>query len=450
MNATAVPPQLKAETPRAPDTATPVARKGMIAIAAFFGIFIVGGSILPLDAAVMGSGHVAVSGNRQAVQHRDGGVVAELSVKEGQEVTRGEILLRIDASELKAQESVLARQTIAARMLESRLEAQMRDARAFDRPKWMASLPEADKADAEATYAAQLKEFRAGTDTTSAELAVIDRRLGQTGAALPGIEAELVAVNEQLKLASDQLADIRKLYESGWAQLSRVRELESRVAELTGRRKTLEADLVRNGEAANELTETRRQTLASSKDETAKTLREIQTELLTLEPRLAEVRGQIDRSVVRATATGKVVGLSVFTVGGVVAPGQLLLEIVPKDAGLVIEAMVRPQDAQSVRVGQAAQVKFSIAHSRRMPQLNGKVTNVSADQLVNEASGMPYFKVEVLLTPEEMARATAAMGGLHIGPGIPAEIIVPTRGRTALGYLLDPIVDAFWAGMKEE
>jgi HlyD family secretion protein len=326
----------------------------------------------------------------------------------------------------------------------------MADNKKFERPAWMAELPEADRDDAEGTYAAQLKEFGASTASTGAQLAVIQRRLGQSGAVTPGIQAELTAVVEQHRLANEQLADIRKLYESGWAALPRVRELESRVAELDGRRKTLEADLVRNDEVSNELSETRRQTLATSKDETARMLREVQTELLTLEPRLAEVRGQIERAVVRATATGKVVGLTVFTLGGVVAPGQLLLEIVPKDAGLVVEAMVRPQDAQSVHIGQAAQVRFSIAHARRMPTLSGNVTNVSADQLVNEASGQPYFKVEVLLSPGEMSRAVAAMEGMNIGPGMPAEIIVPTRGRTALGYLLDPIVDAFWRGMKEE
>src|SRR6185503_13959427 len=122
------------------------------------------------------------------------------------------------------------------------------------------------------------------------------------------------------------------------------------------------------------------------------------------------VRAQIARGQVRATASGQVVGLSVFTVGGVVAPGQMLMEIVPENASLVIEAMIRPQDAQNVRIGQQVQVKFSIAHARRAPRLFGSVTAVSADQLVNEKTGQPYFKVQAELSADEMTRAQKALG----------------------------------------
>ncbi len=433
------------------DDAGPEIRRGSLALGAFVLIFIVGGALTPLDAAVVGTGRVTVSGNRQAVQHRDGGIVAQLTVREGQIVAAGDILLSVDTNELTSQERVLSRQTIAARMLESRLVNQMSGREDFARPAWMAGLPERDKADAESTYQSQLTEFRSGAGSLGAQLEVVDQRIAQTDSQLEGLEGQIESARRQITITRDQLVDIRQLYDKGLATLSRVRSLESSAAELQGRLATATADRDRALGMKLELNQQQSELRAGRTDSNAELLRQVQTELLTLEPKLIATRAQIGRAEVRATASGRVVGLTIFTEGGVISPGQTLMEIVPDNAPRIIEAQIRPQDAENVRPGQRAQIRFNVAHARRAPQLFGTVISVSADQFVDERTGLAYFKIQAELPPSEISKLEAAVQGkADIGPGVPADVVIPIRGRTALGYLLDPLQDALWRSFRED
>lgn len=425
-------------------------RRGMIALGAFAAIFLVGGSVVPLDAAVTGSGHVVVAGNRQAVQHRDGGIVSALLVREGQEVKAGDVLMRIDVTELTSEERVLARQTIVARMLEARLQAQMGGKTKFDRPAWMATLDQRDRPDADSAYASQLTEFGATRKSASVELLVLRERSSQSKAEFDALDGQMEATRKQIMLTQDQLADIKELHAKGYAPLTRVRSLESSVAQLEGQLQGQLGAKQRLAGSMAEIAQQQQQLSAGRNDNSAEQLRQVQTDLLTLEPKLTAVREQIARGEVRATASGKVVGLTIFTVGGVISPGQLLMEIVPDDAPLVVEAIIRPTDAEAVRPGQKVQVRFTIAHARRAPMLFGEVVSVSADQFIDERSGQPYFKVRTALSAEEMARLHEVMeDDTSVGPGAPAEVVIPVRGRTALGYILDPLQDALWRNMRE-
>jgi HlyD family type I secretion membrane fusion protein len=433
------------------DSAQPEIRRGALALGAFFLIFIVGGALTPLDAAVVGTGRVTVSGNRQAVQHRDGGIVSHLSVREGQLVESGQVLLRVDTNELTSQERVLSRQTIAARMLEARLKAQIAGRGAFDRPAWMAELPERDQPDAESTYQSQMTEFRSGAGSLGAQVEVVNQRIAQTDSQLSGLTGQIESTGRQIDITRDQLVDIRQLYDKGLATLSRVRSLESSLAELEGRLSTATSERDRALGQKLELSEQQRELRAGRADSRAELLRQVQTELLTLEPKLIATRAQIDRAEVRATASGRVVGLSIFTEGGVISPGQTLMEIVPEGAPRVVEAQIRPQDAENVHPGQRAQIRFNVAHARRAPQLYGSVTTVSADQFVDERTGMAYFKVQAELPPSEIAKLEAVIGEeAELGPGVPADVVIPIRGRTALGYLVDPLRDALWRSFRED
>lgn len=451
MSALANTPDLNGGAPLASDDPGPETRRGAIALAAFALVFLVGGALTPLDAAVIGAGRVVVAGSRQAVQSRDGGIVSALAVREGQKVKAGDILLRIDSTELVASESVLARQTVVARMLEARLRAQLDGARTFARPPWMNALAGASLADAESAYLAQLREFSANSGSLGAQMSVLDQRAAQSQADLVGLDGQIVAVTQRIKLTQDQLADIRSLYDKGYAPLTRVRGLEASIADLQGQLINLKSNQVRASTVIGEINQQRHQVRTGRVDVNAEKLREVQTELLTLEPKLAATRAQIARSEVRATASGSVVGLSIFTVGGVVAPGQVLMEIVPEKAPLVIEASIRPQDAENIHPGQKAQVRFTLSHSRRAPRLMGKVISVSADRFVDEKSGGAFFKVQAELPPEEIARLKDVMPAeANIGAGLSADVVIPVRGRTALGYLLDPLRDALWLSFRED
>lgn len=433
------------------DEAAPIARRGLVAAGVFGAIFFIGGAIVPLDAAVMGEGKVVVVGNRQSVQHPDGGVVVDLLVRDGQMVEQGQILVMLDAAELRAEESVLARQTMAARMLEARLSAELAGKASFARPAWMAELDARDSEIAAGAYEAQKREFEAGGEMNKAQKAVLSEQAAQLEATIRSTEAELVTTRERLRLTQDQLKDIKSLHERGYAPTSRLRGLEASVAELEGVLASLTGQGERDRRAILEITGRRREIDANRDGVASEALREIQTELLVLEPRLGDVRAKIARTEIRAPVSGAVVGLSIFTEGGVVAPGQLLMEVVPEKAGLIVEASINPRDAQQITVGQQAQVQFTVASARPMPRLFGTVIGVSADQLVDDASGLSYFKLQAELGPEEMARVREALESrARIGPGTPASVIVPTRGRSALSYFLDPLDDAIQRGMRED
>lgn len=436
---------------RPSDEAAPIVRRGFLAAGVFGAIFFIGGAMVPLDAAVMGEGKVVVVGNRQSVQHPDGGVVVDLRVRDGQMVEQGQVLIMLDATELRAEESVLARQTMAARMLEARLSAELAGQAAFARPNWMDGLDARDAEIAAGAYEAQKREFDAGREMNRAQKAVLAEQAAQLDATVRSTETELATTQERLRLTQEQLKDIKSLHERGYAPTSRVRSLEASIAELEGALASLTGQGERDRRAILEITGRTREIDANRDGVASEALREIQTELLVLEPKLGDIRAKIARTEIRAPVSGAVVGLSVFTRGGVVAPGQMLMEVVPEKAGLIVEAAINPRDAQQITIGQQAQVQFTVASARPMPRVFGTVIGVSADQLVDESSGLSFFKLQAELGPEEMSRVREALESrARIGPGTPASVIVPTRGRSALSYFLDPLDDAIQRGMRED
>jgi len=176
----------------------------------------------------------------------------------------------------------------------------------------------------------------------------------------------------------------------------------------------------------------------------------VEVRLGELQPKLSALREQMARAIVRAPASGKVVGLKVFTVGGVVAAGDVLMEIVPQNRDLVIQAMVAPNDADDLKVGQETQIRFTSLHERDLPILKGRLTELSADSFVDEKSGQRFFRAEVSVPQAEMERIRKVRGqktGLQAG--LPVEVLVPLQKRTALDYLLEPLLQTFWRSGRE-
>ena len=179
-------------------------------------------------------------------------------------------------------------------------------------------------------------------------------------------------------------------------------------------------------------------------------LKDTQAKLSETLPKLIAVREQLQHSMVRAPATGQVVGLSVFTVGGVVAPGQTLMDIVPDGKSLIIQAQLRPTDADDVYPGQTAQVRFVSVHNRSLPLFKGTVRTVSADSFKDEKSGQSFFRSEIVVPEAELNRVRRVLGNGELRPGLPVEIVLTVRKRTALQYIFDPLTSALWRSGHEE
>ena len=210
------------------------------------------------------------------------------------------------------------------------------------------------------------------------------------------------------------------------------------------------AEYARAGEGIGE---TRMQSLSVSRsrlEEVENDLKDTQSKLSEVLPKLVATREQLEHSQVRAPATGQVVGLQVFTVGGVVAAGQKLMDIVPDGRELVIQAQLGPQDADDAYRGQTAQIRFVSVHNRTLPLISGTVRTVSADSFTDEKTGRSYFRIEIVVPEAELNRVRSAIGSGELRPGLPVEAVLKVRKRTALQYLLEPLTGALWRSGHED
>lgn len=417
-------------------------------VAVFFGLFLGWAAVFPLDAGAYAPGEIAVSGSRQAVQHREGGVVVALEVSEGDLVGRGQRLVTLAGDELRATERAVASQIFALLAQRARLTAERNGLDAVPRPAEFETLPPDDVALAGESLRIQRHQFATRRDGRMTEIRVLRQRIAQLDAQISGFEGQIAANQEQQRLIQEELAGMRRLAQQGYAPLTRLRALERTAAQLDGEANGLRSQIARSRAAIGE---TRLQMAGISSrmnEDVADQLRQVEVQLNELRPRLTELRLQLARSEIRAPVAGQVVGLTVFTVGGVVQPGQTLMEIVPRDASQVILARISPEDVDNLREGQTTEVRFPGLREIGTPSLRGRVTRISADSLRDEATGASFYRAEIVVLPEELTRLGRSAEGLR--PGVPVEVIVLLRKRTMLGYLLEPLTNNLWRSGSEQ
>jgi HlyD family type I secretion membrane fusion protein len=424
-------------------------RVGAAIIAVFFLGFLGWAAVTPLDAGAYAQGVVAVSGNRQAVQHREGGIVTALEVVEGQTVTKGQALLKISASELVATERGLTGEVIALLAQRARLIAEQHGFASVAEPAEFASLAPGDRALAAEALRGQRLLFDARRNSIQTQRGVLGQKMRQHSEQINGYAYQMQSNKEQQRLIGEELDGLRSLLPKGFVSINRVRGMERDAAALDGAYGAYRADIARSSEAIGEA---RMQIVSldkQMKEEVAAKMREGQVRLDELQPKLVSVREQIARSTVRAPANGRVVGLKIFTVGGVVGAGDTLMEIVPQDRALVIEGKASPTDADDLSPGMETQVRFTALQERNLPILKGRISKISADSFEDERTGLRFFKIELLVPPSEIAklRQVRADGGLRAG--LPVDVMIPLRKRTALSYLIEPLTQTLWMAGRE-
>lgn len=391
---------------------------GIFAIAVFFLGFGGWAAFAPLDAAVVAPGVVVVSGNRQTVQHREGGVISRLSVQEGARVERNQVLIELGAPELVAQEQALLSQVVDLLMQRARLDAERSGLRTLERPpEWAAFSPE-DRDVADTAYARHQREVAGGAWSP------FDARIA-------GYRGEIASINQQESLLQEELAGMRELAAEQLVPLTRVRALERSLAELQGRKSELSA------------------AIASTQQERHQDQRSIDARLAELTPQLAGARERLELTRIRAPTDGVVVGLSANTVGGVIRPGDRIMEIVPNGRELIIEAQIRPQDADDISRGQTTEIRITAFGGQNLPIVHGEVRQISADRFQSDQGGDAFFLAQIAVSAEEIQRLTES-AGRPLSAGLPAQVIVPTRKRTALQYLLEPLNQTLWRSLREE
>ena len=402
-------------------------RFGLIAFSSFFVAFLGWAALAPLDAAVVAPGVIVVSGSRQTVQHRDGGIVSHIAVEEGQRVEQGEILIELSAPEVLARKEALLNQVLDLQMQRAQLIAQQQGSTQIEAPLEWEALPPEDRETAEAALERHRREAAARRSALRTQRAgnAVDARIA-------GYQEEIASINRQHRLLDDELAGVRSLAERGLMPLTRVLALERAQAELDGRRAELRA------------------AIATALEDRAEEVRDIEARLAQLLPQLAGARAELESTLMRAPVAGVIVGMQVHTVGGVIRPGEPVMDIVPEGQDLIVEAQIRPEDADDLHLGLETEVRITAFSGRAMPLLNGEMERISADRFVDERSGQGYFLARVSVAQSELERvARNSRVNAQLRPGLPAEIIVPTRKRTALQYLLEPLNQSLWTSFRE-
>ena len=423
---------------------------GLLAAGLFLFVLFGWGMWAHLDAGVYAPGQIVVSGNRQAVQHRDGGIVAELDVHEGDRVSAGQVLLRLNSDELHANERADAAQVIELKALQARLLAELQGRSSIQFPAEFSTMQGADREDAQAAITLQTRQFEARNAALGTEKEVLGQKEREASEQITGYQRQVQSNETQQGLIQQEIGGLTGLFARGLVPTTRIRSLQRNAAELQGNRGEYGADIARTqqeiGENRIRISDLERERAADD----SKDYQSAQFQLSDIEPKLAAVREQIARTIVRAPVTGRVVGLTIFTVGGVVAPGQKLMDVVPENEPLVIEARVKPTDVSNLKVGLDTQIKITGFHERGMPILHGVISKISADALVDEKTGASYFRIEATVPAHERALIQQVRGAEQgLMPGLPVEVVVPLRRRSALSYLMEPLNQMLWKSFRE-
>lgn len=425
-------------------------RFGMVVVFLFFVLFLGWAAFARLDAAAYAPGKLTVSGQRQSVQHRDGGVVGAIFVKEGQHVRQGQPLVELAAAEVRAQARMHAAQAIGLQAQRARLIAEQLGLAHVEWPQEFASLTGQEKTDAQEAIRLQLTQFNARSSVLAAQTGVLREQSVQVQESARGYRSQLDASSEQARLITDELESLRGVAEKGFVSKSRIRALERARADLQGQKGQFSASIARSAAEAGESRLKALEAIKAYRERAASELRDVEFSLNEILPKYRASRDQLARLQIRAPATGTIVGLNVFTVGGVISAGQKLMDIVPDKAGLVIEARVSPDDIDDLKVGQNAQIRFTSLHERDLPIMAGRITRLSADSFQDEKQGLFFYTAEVVVPPKELNVVKQVRGsGFDFRAGMPVQTLIPLRKRTALQYAFEPLTQSLWLSFRE-
>ena len=423
---------------------------GLSIAVAFFVIFLGWAAFARLDAAATAPGDGDVAGHRQTVQTKDGGVVNAIYVKEAQRVRQGDVLIQLSGSNAEASERALSAQVIGLKAQRARLQAEQLGLPSIQWPAEFAALGGRDQEEVKKAEAIQETEFRSRAAAVKAQKQVLGQKTAELAEQVEGYRRQIESSDRQQKLIGDELTGIQSLAARGFAPVNKVRELQRTQAQIGGERGQYAAAIAQSQQQSGEARLQIVQVDKNRNEQISGDLHEVETALNEALPKLAAAQDELAKYQIRAPASGVVVGLSVFTVGGVLAPGEKLMDIVPDKAPLLIEARVSPNDADDLKAGQVAEVRLPTVHDRSLPTLQGKVTKVSADSFTDQRTGATYFTAEVAVPLGQLSSIEHKRdGAFALKPGLPVEVLVPLRKRTALQYLMEPLTDAIWKSFRD-
>jgi membrane fusion protein, type I secretion system len=393
------------------------------------------GATVPISGALIAPGQVVVESNVKKVQHPTGGVVGEVRVRDGDLVKAGDIVVRLDETVVRANLAIVNKTLYGLWARQARLEAEQRG---DDKIKFPALLLDrAGDPDARDVMMSESKLFEVRVNGRAGQKAQLRERVTQLNEEIEGLVAQEKAKDKEIALVEKELVGVRQLYDQRLVQISRLTVLERDAARLNGERAQY---IAARAQSKGKITETELQIIQVDKDmvsEVSKDLRETTDKVGEFIERKVTAEDQLRRIDIRAPQAGMVLQSTVHTVGGVITAGDAIMMIVPQADDLSVEAKVNPQDIDKLQVGQKTMLRFSAFNQRTTPELEGKVTRVSADVNTDQRTGQSYYTIRVSMSADEIAR----LGEAKLVPGMPVEAFVQTGERTLLSYFMKPLND---------
>lgn len=431
-------------------TGTRLRMRTPVAVGALATLLLVGGfgswaALTEVSGAIIAPGQIEVERNRQIVQHRDGGIVEEILVDEGDSVAQDQLLLRLDPSDLRTELTIVENQIFELMARRGRLEAERlgSDEISFD-PELLDRAAGHD--DIRDLVEGQERLFEARGESIERETEQLQRRAAQISNQIEGIEAQQSALSRQLELIERELVGQQSLLDRGLAQSSRVLSLEREQARLSGQMGELTAQMAQSEGRITEIDLEILKLDTQRREDAITRLRDLRFRELELAEQRLALRKQLARMELRAPVGGIVYGMQVTTPRSVLKAADPVMFIIPQDRPLVIVAQVDPIDIDQIRVGQEVTLRFSALNQRTTPELFGTVRLVSPDAFTDDDTRQSYYRIEIVLPEEQQARLPDTV---TLVPGMPVESFIQTEARTPVTYLVKPLTDYFAKAFRE-
>ncbi len=396
-----------------------------------------------LSGAVIAPGNIVVEVYIKKVQHPYGGVVSAINVREGGAVEEGQTLVRLDDTVTRATLGVVRSQLDELLSRQARLLAERDGADKIVFPDDLTR--RSHEVSVTASMAGEQKLFEARRQTRTGQRAQLRERVAQVNEEIRGLTAQYQAKEKEIKLIAQELVGVEELFKKNLVSIVRYMQLQRDQARLNGEYGQLIADIAR---ARGKISETELQIIQLDHDfraEVLKDLRETEGKIAEFKERVTAAEDQLRRIEIKAPLSGIVHQLSVHTVGGVIANGEVIMQIVPRAAELVVEVKVAPQDIDQVTPGAKVIIRIMAGNQRTTPDVNGVVTQVSADLTREQQTNQAYYVVRASLPEQEVRR----LSDIKLIPGMPAEAFIQTNERTPLQYLLKPLRDQIARTFRE-
>jgi len=424
----------------------PIRRFGYTMILVVFGFFGGWSVLAPLGSAALAPGTVAVEGYRKTVQHLEGGIVKAIHVRDGDNVVKGQVLVELEDTSSRAQLQTLRGQLFSALAREARLTAERDGKPSVVYPEALTSAT--DDPRVQEAMRVQDQSFTVRKHSRDGEIKIFKEQRLQLAAKIQGIQSQRASRNSLANSLSKDLVDFRAMLKEGYVEKQKVTELERRLAEAQGDEGDLSANIATSETQISEISLKILQIEKEFQRDVVDELSKVQAELSELREKTQWLSDTVTRTTIKAPEAGMVLGLAVHTLGAVIAPGGHLLDIVPQEEKLVIEAQVSPVDIDRVHIGQSTEIRFSAFKSAKTPKVSGRLLTLSADRLTDEKNEVSYYlaRVEVDKTGLEDLRKR----GLILLPGMPAEVLINTGDRTFFQYLTQPLTNIFARSLIED